>query len=182
MQPHKEHNVKPRKLTIFGLGLTALVATAAWPAGAGEGNSAVVGVGPDFVNTAVTSNPLASAVVTVRSGDLGDGNQQITLDVSGIDAPAGTRLGAHVHEDECGDTASASGNHFANPDGGVPLEQREVWLDFTVTANGAGHSVATRDWAVSEFSNRSVVIHVVHTDRETGLASARLACTDIGVD
>lgn len=173
--------MKRIKLTVVGLGLAGLVTAWAGPAGAGGGNSTVVGLGPDYVNPDpnLAPNPLANAVVTVSAGEIGSGNQQITLDVSGIDAAAGTRLGAHIHTNPCGSTASASGSHYQNPAGGVPLEQREVWLDFTVTANGSGHSVATRDWLITNFSQRSLVIHVTHTDHETGAAGGRLVCTDI---
>ncbi len=173
--------MKRIKLTVASLGLAGLVTAAGGAADAGDGNSAVVGVGPDYVNLDpnLAPNPLAKAVVIVSAGEIGSGNQQITLDVSGIDAPAGTRLGAHIHVNPCGATASASGGHYQSPDGGQPLEQREVWLDFTVTANGSGHSVATRDWSVPNLSQRSLVIHVMHTDHATGIAGGRLACTDI---
>ena len=169
------------RLAVVGLGLAGLAGAWALPAGAGAGNSTVVGVGPDYVNPdpSLGPNPLAAAVVTVRAGEVGSGNTQITLDVSGVDAPAGTRLGAHLHQNPCGSSALASGPHFQNPLGGQPLEQREVWLDFTVDANGTAHSVATRNWQVPAFSSRSVVIHVAHTDHETGVAGGRLACTDI---
>ncbi len=93
--------------------------------------------------------------------------------------PLRTRLGADLHQNPCGSSALASGPHYQNPLGGHPLQQRELWLDFTVDANGTGHSVATRDWSVTAFPTRSVVVHVAHTDHDTGVAGGRLACTDI---
>jgi Cu-Zn family superoxide dismutase len=171
--------MKSTRVGIVGVGLAGLLIAWAGTAGAGAGNSEVVGQGPDFINTAVSPNPLAGAAVTVSAGEIGGGNLQITLDVTGVDAPAGTRLGAHIHVNPCGTTATAAGGHFQNPDGGTPLEQREVWLDFTVDANGSGHSVATRNWEVSNLSGRSLVIHAMSTDRTTGVAGPRLVCTDL---
>ena len=177
----KEVPMRKTSMTVIGVAVAGLVATWAGPAAAGGGNSTIVGVGPDYVNLdpSLAPNPLANAVVVVSAGEIGSGNLQITLDVSGIEAPAGTRLGAHIHTNPCGTAATASGGHYQNPDGGTPLKQREVWLDFTVTANGTGHSVATRNWLIPNFSERSLVIHVTHTDHQTGVAGARLACTDI---
>jgi superoxide dismutase, Cu-Zn family len=173
--------MRKTNLTVVGVAVAGLLTTWAGPAPAGAGNSTIVGVGPDYVNPdpSLAPNPLANAVVLVSAREIGSGNLQITLDVSGIEAPAGTRLGAHIHTNPCGTTASASGGHYQNPAGGTPLEQREVWLDFAVTANGTGHSVATRDWLIPNFSERSLVIHVSHTDHQTGVAGARFACTDI---
>jgi Cu/Zn superoxide dismutase len=169
------------KCTMMGTIGAGLGLALAWmvPAGAGEGNSTVVGSGPDFVNAAVTPNPMASAQVEVSAGTLGHGGMQVALDVTGIEAPAGTRLGAHVHVGQCGTSATASGGHYQYPDGGQPLEQREVWLDFAVNAEGQGHAVATRNWSVSNLAGRSVVVHAVPTDFETGGAGSRLACTDL---
>jgi Cu/Zn superoxide dismutase len=167
-------------MTLMGAAVVGLVS--AWGgASQADENTPVVGVGPDFVNPDpnLAPNPLANATVIVSAGAVGSGNQQVSLDVSGIDAPAGTRLGAHVHQNACGSTAGASGGHYLNPAGGTPLEQREVWLDFTVDANGNGHAVATRNWSIDSFATRSVVIHALHTDHSTGVAGSRLACTDI---
>jgi Cu/Zn superoxide dismutase len=59
------------------------------------------------------------------------------------------------------------------------LRRREVWLDFVVDANGNGRAVATREWTPTNRPDRSVVIHAVGTDHETGVAGARLACIDL---
>lgn len=158
----------------LGLGVAYVL-----PASAGVGNTSVVGMGPDFVNPAVSPNPMASAHVVVSAGVVGDGVTQLELDVTGVDAPAGTRLGAHVHTGPCGTTAGAPGGHLQQADGGQPLAQREVWLDFTVDANGTGHAVATRHWTISNLPDRSVVVHALPTDHESGVAGTRLACTDL---
>lgn len=171
--------MRAARLAIVGIGLAGLVAGTGGIAGAGVGNSELAGQGPDFVNSAVSPNPLADAEITVSVGEIGSGNMQITLDVAGVDLPAGTKLGAHVHVNPCGTTAGASGGHYQNLAGGQTLQQREVWLDFTVNANGDGHAIATRDWLVTNLTERSVVIHVMATDHDTGVAGARLACTDL---
>jgi len=57
----------------------------------------VIGEGPDLVSTLTNPNPLSGARIEVAAAAIGNGNLQVTLDVSGVDAPAGTTLGAHVH-------------------------------------------------------------------------------------
>lgn len=84
------------------LGLAGLVMGTGGMAHAGVRNSEIAGQEPDFVNGAVSPNPLADAKVTVSVGEPGRGNMQITLDVAGVDLPAGTKLGAHVHVNPCG--------------------------------------------------------------------------------
>ena len=151
---------------------------AAGPAAAGKGNSEVIGSGPTYVYSG--GDALASADATVSAGALGSGNSQITLSVDGVAAPAGTKFGAHVHQLPCGESSgAASGPHYADPDGHGPLKNHEVWLDFTVNANGSGHAVATRQFEVTDRANRSVIIHVMATEHGTGAAGARLACIDL---
>ncbi len=152
---------------------------AAGPAAAGNGNSEVIGSGPTYVYPG--GDALASADATVSAGALGNGNSQITLSVDGVAAPAGTKFGAHVHENPCGAmSGGASGPHYnVDPEGDGPLKNREVWLDFTVNANGSGHAVATRSFEVPDRANRSVIIHVMPTEHGTGAAGARLACIDL---
>ena len=149
---------------------------AAGPAAAGNGNSEVIGSGPDIIYTGAA---LASADATVSAGALGNGNSQITLSVEGVAAPAGTKFGAHVHEKACGTEGGAGPHYNHDPGGDGPLKNREVWLDFTVNANGSGHAVATRSFEVPDRANRSVIIHVMPTEHGTGAAGARLACIDL---
>lgn len=162
---------------LFRTGVLAacLLTVMAEPAGAAP--RAVVGSGPDYVYGA---NALSGATATVSAADLGSDATQLALAVSGVDAPAGTEFGAHLHVNPCGAAPSAAGGHYTNADvQSDTLRQREVWLDFVVDANGNGRSVATRDWTPTNRAARSVVIHVAGTDHETGVAGARLACIDL---
>lgn len=172
------HTIKRKGLAALGgaVAMAALVASTG-TAGAGQGNSEAVGSGPDYVY--VGGESLNSANATVSAGSLGNGNSQITLHVDGVAAPAGTAFGAHVHQAPCGSTGAAAGPHYQGPGVGDPLKNQEVWLDFTVNANGSGQAVATRKFEVTDRANRSVVIHVMGTDHETGAAGARLACIDL---
>lgn len=159
------------------------VSVGALGAFAGTGNSEVVGVGPDLVSTLVSPNPLAGASVEVSAGELGSGNVQITLDVGDVAAPAGTTFGAHVHVSPCGaDPSVASlgaGAHYQDTGTQGPLARSEVWLDFTVDAHGRGHAVATRQFTITPPLARSVIIHAMETDHDTGVAGGRLACTNV---
>src|SRR5262249_21155340 len=78
--------------------------------------------------------PLAGATVEVTAGDIGAGNLQVTLDVEGVAAPAGTTFGAHLHVNPCGTDPTAStlgaGPHYQNPSQPQQLERPEIWLDF----------------------------------------------------
>jgi Cu-Zn family superoxide dismutase len=151
------------KLGLAGLGMVGLAIAMGGPVSAGGGNSTVIGQGPDFINPAVSPNPLAKAAIIISASDIGRDQTQITLDATGIDAPPGSRFGAHVHMATCGNSAAASGGHYQNPDGSQPLERQEVW----------------RNWQISQLSDRSVVVHALRTDSDTGAAGTRLACTDI---
>lgn len=146
-------------------------------AGAGSGNSTVIGSGPDFLYPG--SEMLAGATATVTGGALGSGNSQITLDLRGVDAQPGTVFGAHVHTNPCGAAGTDAGPHYVDPAINRPLSHREVWLDVRIDGTGRGHSVATRNFEVPDRANRSVILHVLGTDRDSGAAGARLACIDL---
>ena len=143
---------------------------------AGADNRSVIGTGPDYV---YGTNALTGATATVSAAELGNESSQLALDVAGVNAPAGTRFGAHVHNLPCGAAPSSSGGHYVEQGARGSLEHREMWLDFAVDALGRGHAVATRNWSVDNRPNRSVVIHVLATDHETGAAGTRLACIDL---
>jgi Cu-Zn family superoxide dismutase len=57
----------------------------------------------------------------------------------------------------------------------IPLEQREIWLDFTVNAGGGAHSRAKRDFELRPGGAKSIVIHERLTTPD-GMAGARLGC------
>ena len=143
---------------------------------AGADARTVVGSGPDYV---YGNNALVGATATVSAASLGNDSSQFELEVAGVDAPAGTRFGAHVHTSPCGATPGAAGGHYLDQSARGSLEHREVWLDFAVDALGRGHAVATRNWSVTDRPNRSVVIHVLATEHATGAAGTRLACIDL---
>jgi superoxide dismutase, Cu-Zn family len=137
--------------------------------------------GPTFVYQAALSD-VATRVqaVSVPSGDAI--KTIVTLDVAGMPAQTiGQTFGAHVHVNACGADPLAAGGHYANPDvsPSAPLEEREIWLDFTVDETGAGHAKATRPYHIVEGDANSVVIHAMETDPVTGLAGGRLACTTV---
>lgn len=134
--------------------------------------------GPTFVYNAAVAN----VATRVQAVSLPNGKTVVTLDVSGMPAQyIGTTFGAHVHVNACGAASTAAGGHYASPDASpsLPLEQREVWLDFTVDEAGAAHAKATRSFHIAAGAANSVVIHALATNPSTGVAGARLACTTV---
>lgn len=111
------------------------------------------------------------------------GASHAVLTVKGIGAAAeGQTFGAHVHDGPCiaGDGAAALGHYNSHVHAGLPPEisgRTEFWLDFTV-ADGAGNGT-TKVPFVPEPGSRSVVIHALPTDPQTGLAGPRLACLTV---
>jgi Cu/Zn superoxide dismutase len=130
-----------------------------------------------------TAGPLdgAGAVFVMVSRD---GETLARLHVYGVDrAVAGRTFGAHLHVGPCVEgNGAAAGPHY-NSDtaaGQVPPrvdETTEVWLDFTVTAGGAGHAIAAVPFTPLP-GERSVVIHQEQTD-PNGAAGPRLACLPV---
>lgn len=161
---------------VAALLVAAVVFQLSVPADAGHGNSTMIGSGPDFVYSGGAM--LAGSTITVSAGVPG-GNSQITLEVDGVDAPAGTEFGAHVHVNPCGPTGGAAGGHFMADGAQGSLQHREVWLDFIVDAHGRGRATATRNFTIPDRANRSIILHIMGTDHETGAAGARLACIDL---
>ena len=144
---------------------------------AGADNLATIGNGPTYVYG--SPNPFADATVTVQAAELGADNLQVVLSVEGIDAAAGTTFGAHVHTAPCGTLATAAGGHYQHLDSPGQLARKEIWLDLTVNANGQAQTVATRQFRIAGSTARSVIIHAIETDRVTGVAGARLVCTNV---
>lgn len=169
---------KTAQLLVAATG-TLAVAGAALTTTALAGGSATRSTGPDVQHEAGAFDDADAAVQVVRTGA---GGTKVTLHVKGVDAPAGTTFGAHVHNAPCGDDPLASGGHYAHHGPAASLEDKEVWLDVTVNAAGNGHRSAVRPWIIDESSPRSVVIHAQPTDADTGAAGARLACIDLDGD
>ena len=169
-----------RRLSTLVAMTLGLVALAVMPASAGNGNSTVIGDGPDLVASSVSPNPLAHAITQVSAANVGSGNLQVTLDVWDVNAPAGTTFGAHVHVTPCDPSLPGlgAGGHYSGPLTSGPFARHEIWLDFTVNAHGRGHAVATRQFSIGP-SARSVIIHANPTNPDDGTAGGRLACTNV---
>ena len=134
--------------------------------------------GPDYKYAG--SGAFANATATVHVVHKGNGGTLVTLHVVGVDAPTGQTFGAHVHQHSCGAVASDALGHYQDPTITAALEDREVWLDFTVNAAGIGHAEAKRAWSLDETTQpRSVIIHAFPTNAVSGGAGPRLACIDL---
>lgn len=132
--------------------------------------------GPD--RTYEDDNPFSDASATVHVVRTGNDRTLVTLHVAGVDAAEGRVFGAHVHQNPCGELGAAAGGHYQHAGTTGSLDQREVWLDFAIDADGAGHAQAKRPWQIDESSPRSVIIHAEATNPDGG-AGARLACIDL---
>ena len=158
------------------VGVAAATGTLAVAGAALAGGSATRSTGPDVQHVAGAFDDADAAVQLVRTGE---GGTLVTLHVRGVDAPAGTTFGAHVHTARCGTDPMDSGGHYAHTGTAPSLEAKEVWLDVTVNEAGNGHRQAVRPWLIDESTPRSVVIHASPTNAATGAAGPRLACIDL---
>ena len=132
--------------------------------------------GPDY--RYVGSEAFVNATASVHVVHTGNGGTHVTLHMFGVDAAAGRTFGAHVHQRACGQSGAAAGPHYLHAGATGSLEDREIWLDFTVNADGIGHAEAKRPWSLDETTPRSVIIHALPT-AVNGTAGARLACIDL---
>lgn len=132
--------------------------------------------GPDY--TYPNSGAFANATARVHVVHTGNGGTHVSLHIVGVDAAAGQKFGAHVHMSRCGVSGAAAGTHYQDAGATGSLEDREVWLDFTLNADGIGHAEANRPWSLDESTQRSVIIHALPT-AVNGTAGARLACIDL---
>lgn len=180
---------KPRRLIplLVIIALVVMLAAAVNPLAAAMNTKTV-----SFVRLPLTDlSPDADAFdragvrarVVSRTSRSGSEMTLATLNVTRVNADAGTTFGAHVHVGPCvEDDGGAAGPHFNITDSRgetkVVSAETEIWLDFTVTANGRGHSVALVDFAIPSGEANSIVIHALPTD-PTGGAGARLACVNI---
>jgi Cu/Zn superoxide dismutase len=169
-------NPSPRCLAAVAGGAAALLLVVSTAGAAAPTRARGAGELRDLQLTTAQPTDHATAQVAV----LEDGGETtVTLKVQGLDhAHAGHVLGAHVHSGTCveGDGAAA-GPHY-NAGGGIS-EETEVWLDFTVQANGTGEATATVPFTIPEGGAGAVVIHAMHTDHTTGTAGDRWACLPV---
>jgi hypothetical protein len=126
-----------------------------------------------------TAAPLDGARATLRL-TLGSTRSAYVLTVKGIGrSAAGTTYGAHLHTGPCvpGDGVAA-GPHYNSATPPVIDDEHEVWLDFSVKRDGTGRASTVVPF-VPVHAARSVVIHEMATDHDTGIAGARLACIPV---
>jgi Cu/Zn superoxide dismutase len=116
-------------------------------------------------------------VVAIEQGSV----TTVTLKVQGIDhSAAGSTYGAHVHVGSCVEgNGTAAGPHYNATGGSTVSDETEVWLDFTVAADGTAFSSATVPFIIPTGGAGSVVIHAQHTNHDTGAAGARWACLPV---
>jgi Cu/Zn superoxide dismutase len=167
--------VSGRRL-VAALAVSVGVVGSAGVAYAATAGSAARSAGPEYVYGA--GNPFEDASAVVQVVGRGDGSSLVTLHVSGADAVAWRTFGAHVHQSPCGPTGTDAGPHYQHAGATGSVEEREVWLDFTVNPDGNGHAETVRPWTVDETAPRSVIIHADPTT-VSGAAGARLACIDL---
>jgi len=158
---------------------TALAATSA----TGNGGHVFAGALSDLAPAAAGPFDGARARLTMANHH---GSSTFVLNVKGIDvtglepSAVGVTYGAHLHTGPCvAGNGAAAGPHY-NADVVPPVtvsDRTEVWLDFTVGANGSGHAVAHVPF-VPEPGTRAVVIHQEPTN-ELGGAGPRLACLPV---
>ncbi len=159
----------------------ALILALVSPAEAGAGSpSRARGAGQLRDLQPATSQPTDHATAQVVATESGGGTT-VTLKVQGIDhAAAGSTMGAHVHVGPCeAGNGGAAGPHYNTTGGATISDATEVWLDFTVAANGTGIAVATVPFTIAPGAAGSVVIHAEHTNHTTGAAGARWACLPV---
>ncbi|MEO6124256.1 MAG: superoxide dismutase family protein [Ilumatobacteraceae bacterium] len=131
-----------------------------------------------------TAQPTDGATAQVVATE-SDGTTTVTIKVQALDhAAAGMTLGAHVHVGSCvAGNGTAAGLHYNA--GGVASDETEVWLDFTINANGTARAQATVPFTIAAGAAASVVIHAEPTHPgpgpipAPGSAGIRLACLPV---
>lgn len=136
----------------------------------------------DYDSTAAGPFDRASARLQLVTTD---GRTTAVLHVRGVDpGVSGRTFGAHLHNGPCATDlpALASGHYNHDAHAGIaPVvvsSETEVWLDFTVDADGEGDSAAVVQFT-AEPGARSVVVHASPTNPVTGAAGPRLACLPV---
>ena len=161
---------------VVGVAAAVLLATAT-AAGAGAPSRAR-GAGELRDLQLATAQPTDHATAQVVATEAG-GSTTVTLKVQGLDHGfAGAELGAHVHVGSCVEGAGAAAGPHYNAGGGIS-DQTEVWLDFTIEANGTGSATATVPFVIPAGGAGAVVIHAMETDEATGTAGPRWACLPV---
>jgi Cu-Zn family superoxide dismutase len=177
VEADKEEDMTRGAIAALGIAAVGIVAGTALPAMANGGRT-VRAAGPVVAYRSVSPNPLAGVHGTVQAVTTASGGTRVTLHLRGFanDQVART-FGVHVHTGPCADGTSA-GPHYTHPGPAPTLEEREIWLDFTVNTGGLGHAKASRDWLIEPGAAQSIVIHAEPT-APSGAAGTRQGC--IGV-
>ena len=164
-------------VAILGAAATGVVE----PAGAVGGT---VSIERPLTVYAVADNPTEGVIARVHEVVTGNGTTVVTLHLRGFgEAAVGRTFGAHAHTGPCGIVGGDAGPHYTHPDAAPTLEDREIWLDFTVNPGGTAHAKATRSWtfvstATAPLGAQSVIVHAMPTD-PFGVAGTRYACIDV---
>lgn len=163
------------------VGATAIVLLTATPALALGPFLRTSGPLRDLAPTA--AGPFDGASARVQLVESAKGSHAV-LTVKGIDPSVdGQTFGAHLHDGPCvaGDGAAAGPHYNSQVHDHAPRpavnDRTEIWLDFTVE-DGAGTGTASVPF-VPQPGNRSVVIHAMPTNPQTGGAGPRLACKTV---
>jgi Cu-Zn family superoxide dismutase len=155
--------------------------TATGPAAA-AGGPLVRSAGPLTDLQPAVTGPFDGAGAAVQIVSSGSASHTV-LRVRGVEGAEGQTFGAHLHVGPCvaGNGAAALAHYNSDVMAGAEQprisEATEIWLDVTIE-DGAGTATASVPF-VPVADERSVVIHALGTDHETGLAGARLACLPV---
>jgi Cu-Zn family superoxide dismutase len=173
-----------KKIRVIAIAATACALGVAGTAmvGASNGNGSERELSVKAPVTAYSAIPAPNPVTGVNarvSAETGDGQTEASLTLRGFDrAYAGRTFGAHFHTGPCVDGVTAGPHYQDSAVTTIPLEQREVWLDFTVTAGGNAKSRAERHFELRPGGAKSIVIHANPTTPD-GMAGARLGCISL---
>jgi len=153
----------------------------------------------DLVDLPLVKGPFDAASAALRVKVTPDGTN-FKLEVSDIATSAdGDVFGAHLHTDACDDSSSppafqpggphynhevvVGGKAFPGPDVLDPAEvspRTEVWFSFVPNAHGdATDDTFVPFVPVDADGDMSIVVHMLPTNPETGLAGGRQACFPI---
>lgn len=162
---------------VIGVAAALLLAAATPTSAAAPTSARGAGQLRDLLPTTQPTDRATAQVTATES----DGTTTVTLKVQGLDHDAaGTVLGAHVHTGTCVEgNGAAAGPHYNTTGGQVISDETEVWLDFTIRANGTGRATATVPFTIPTDGAGAVVIHAMHTDHTTGAAGPRWACLPV---
>ena len=118
-------------------------------------------VGPDRVYGDAAFADASAQVHIVRTGT---GGTNVTLHMMGVDADPGRTFGAHIHQSPCGPFGTDAGGHYQHAGASCSLEDREVWLDFTINdeSHHRAEPVRLGELQVWDIVNDSLLDHPFH--------------------